>query len=301
MRLRLQLLVMFVILTPLVARAQRIVSVGVEGTQFKVALDNHRILDSLALDGAVLQIALPGGDRQRIQIIEVQKDSADPDGDIFLHRMLVADPTGHWIELCTPDATGAIWAFPLGGQWNSEGFHISNNGFSLICAADALGKCVRFGYKPWRTAADGSALADYHAACVKAVRADYCGNRATTRDGQLIDIYDRLGIQHRDAVRPGETLPFEAAFAASGAVCVAHTRVPEQATLGQLETSCPRLAGRLGQKACVEADAVMGRYDSPLIFIRSPDSARTTPPPVVTPVERSAGSSGWSVSRTGAN
>jgi hypothetical protein len=191
---------------------------------------------------------------------------------------------------------------PLGGQWNSEGLHVSNNGFSLICATDALGKCVRFGYKPWRTAADGTSLADYHAACVKAVRADYCGNHATTRDGQVIDIYDPLGIQRRDAVQPSETLLFEAAFAASGAVCVAHTRVPEHATLGQLEASCPRLAGRLGQKGCVEADAVAGRYGSSLIFIRSPDGERSKPPSQVeTPAEGSTGSSGWSISRTGAN
>jgi hypothetical protein len=39
----------------------------------------------------------------------------------------------------------------------------------------------------------------------------------------------------------------------AGAVCVAHTPVPENITLQQLSQHCPRLRGRLGEYACTEA------------------------------------------------
>ena len=127
---------------------------------------------------------------------------------------------------------------------------------------------MRFGYKPWKTLADGTRLADYHQACVKLMRADYCGNRATTRDGMLIDIYDRLGIQSPDPDPAKNGLRFEAAWNAQGAVCVAHTRVREHETLEQLARDCPRLANRLGEAACSESQADSYK-DKALLFNRS--------------------------------
>jgi hypothetical protein len=259
------------------ALADKIQSVNVAGTQFEVALDNGQILDSVALIGAELDVALPDGSSRHVRISDVTPDIDDPDHDVFLHRMLVLDTTARWSELCEPDAKGTNWSFPLSGQWNSEGERVSEKGLTLTCASDALGKCVRFGYKPWKTV--GSiALANYHAACIKAVRADYCGNRATTRNGQLIDIYDTIGIQRRDRSRSSDDLPFEAAFSTAGALCVAHSRVPERMTLNTLETNCPRLAGRIGADACIESEAAAGRYGSPLIFIRSPEGEQVPEP-----------------------
>ena len=173
---------------------------------------------------------LPNGVKQRIRILEVTPDPEDPDGELVLHRITTVDALGHESELCQPDPQGDRWAFPLRGQWSNEGERTSEAGFTLTCSAGAQGKCVRFGYKPWKTRPDGVALAIFHAACIKAVRADYCGDHATTRDGQLIDIYDRLGIQRRDGASTVD-LPFEAGFSPSGAVCVAHTRVPANVTL----------------------------------------------------------------------
>ena len=275
------------------ARAERIVSVSVEGTQFQVALDSGQVLDSKALSGAVLDILVPGGKSQHIRITDVVRDADDPDGDVFLHRILVADAVGHWVELCEADSRGMRAAFPLRGQWDSEGKGTSDHEFILTCTSGAQGKCVRFGYKPWKTRPDGSSLASYHAACVKAVRADYCGDHATTREGQLIDIYDQLGIQRRDNTRAADALRFEAGFSPSGAVCVAHTRVPEQMTLDALAASCPRLVGRLGEAACSEDDTVAGRHGASIIFIRSPTEGRNEPPRLDTSEGRPAGLSGW--------
>src|SRR4051794_6533000 len=162
------------------ARADAIASTDVAGTQFRVSLISGRLLDSSALVGAVLNLALPEGTTGHVRIEQVEKDSKDPDGDIFLHRLLVAEAPTNWVDLCSPDVSGGRWAFPLRGQWNNEGQRTSESGFTLICASGAIGKCVRFGYKPWKTSSVGTSLAAYHTACVKAVRADYCGNKGTT-------------------------------------------------------------------------------------------------------------------------
>ena len=260
------------------ARADRIAATDVAGTQFRVSLASGRVLESPGLVGAVLDLALPGGTAGRVRIEQVEKDPEDREGDIVLHRLLVAESPDNWVDLCDPDPSGARWAFPLRGQWDSEGRRVSESGFTLICASGAIGKCVRFGYKPWKTTGDGASLALYHAACVRAVRADYCGTGGTTRDGQPIDIYDTLGIQHRDPGRSDAAMPFEAAFSQAGAVCVAHPRVPENMTLDALAAACPRLAGRLGPRACRESEAADGRYGTPMIFIRSPLDGRRQPP-----------------------
>jgi len=82
--------------------------------------------------------------------------------------------------------------------------------FLITCTGGAEGKCVRFGYKPWRRGPDGVSLAPYYQTCVRLVRADYCGDGiGHTRNGTPIDLFDTIGIQS-DEVAPGMT--FEAAW-----------------------------------------------------------------------------------------
>jgi hypothetical protein len=124
---------------------------------------------------------------------------------------------------------------------------VTSRGFTLTCASGAQGKCVRF--------------ADYHQACIRLVRADYCGNQGTTKDGMLIDVYDKIGIWAADeAADP--SLRFKAAWDANGAICVAHTRVPENVTLERLAEECPRLRGHLGESACRRARLRQATSDS---------------------------------------
>ena len=123
--------------------------------------------------------------------------------------------------------------------------------FDLVCSGGARAKCVRFGYRPW-IAEDAAA----YNACVRMVRADYCGDGAgTTRDGISIDLYDDRGIQK------AENLPahaFEAGWTEGGAVCVAHVRVTENTSLDTLARSCPRLAGKLGATCTEDSARVLG-------------------------------------------
>jgi hypothetical protein len=150
-----------------------------------------------------------------------------------------------------------------------RGRMISQSGFTLTCSAGAQGKCVRFGYKPWKTLPNGTELAGYHRACVKMVRADYCGDKATTRTGMRIDLYDDLGIEREAESAGADELTFEAAWSADGAVCVAHTRVPENMTVEGLRNSCPRLNQRLGPAFCTATNAKAGVFGKALIFNRS--------------------------------
>jgi hypothetical protein len=251
--------------------AVRIDTVEVDGTAFRIGLSNGQMLQGVALEGATLRIVLAGDPATRsIRIREIIQDPTDPDGEVLLYRISVVDPvTGALDELCEPDARGERWAFPLKGQWDANGRRTSDQGFTLTCSAGAQGKCVRFGYKPWKKTPDGTPLADYHQACVRLVRADYCGDQGTTRDGMLIDIYDRVGIQRPADDAEEQGLRFEAAWNPEGAVCVAHTRVPANMTLADLGEVCPRLRGRLGDRKCTADAAASGRLGLVLLFNRS--------------------------------
>ena len=190
-----------------------------------------------------------------VRIDAVIPDPRDPDGEVLLYRMMALGADGAWRELCGPDPQGERWAFPLAGRWTASGQHLpaAPGVFNVTCSSGAIGKCVRFGYKPWKRLPDGTALRDHHQACVRMMRADYCGDgQSFTRDGTLIDLYDRLGIQ-KDEPTPG--MRFEAGWGKDGATCVAHVRIPEKVTLEELARRCPgRLAERVGA-VCTEEEA----------------------------------------------
>jgi len=236
--------------------ADHIAGVRVDGTVLRIRLASGKVMSGSELIGATLSLSQAGPFLPlKVKVESVETDPLDPDHETLLYHLLAVDAkTGRTSELCDPDARGERWAFPLRGQWDAEGRRVSSNaGFTLTCADGAQGKCVRFGYKPWKTLPNGVRLAAYHQACIRLVRADYCGGHGTTRDGMLIDIYDNLGINSPDPNPSAAGVRFEAAWTTTGAVCVAHTRVPENITLQQLGQQCPRLRGRLGESACTEA------------------------------------------------
>jgi len=159
--------------------------------------------------------------------------------------------SGEWRDLCEPDPDGRRLGFPLAGGFTGDGRHIEMSGrFLITCTGGAEGKCVRFGYKPWRRGPDGVSLAPYYQTCVRLVRADYCGDGiGHTRNGTPIDLFDTIGIQS-DEVAPGMT--FEAAWGPDGAVCVRRTRLKAVLDPAALVQQCPHLAGNVGE-TCDEA------------------------------------------------
>jgi hypothetical protein len=138
---------------------------------------------------------------------------------------------------------------------------------TFACTNGALGKCARYGYKPWKTV-HGISLADYHQACVHMVPADYCGDgRPHTREGTQIDVYDRLGIQKRE---PAADMTFEAAWSPHGAVYVSKPHYGGE-KLEELVTQCPdRLGGRTPLDGpTLDPGAIMDRWQDALIITES--------------------------------
>ena len=176
-----------------------------------------------------------GGRDLKLKIDRVDLDRQDPEREIYLYTILYRDRVSEqWQNYCQPDRDNVAKAIPLSGSWDRTGKHHENGRITFACTNGVLAKCVRFGYKPWTTV-QGRSLRDFHQACTRMVRADYCGNgRAHTKDGTAIDIYDRLSIQTRT---PQSGMILEAAWSPDGAVFIDRTRWPE--SLAQIEQECP--------------------------------------------------------------
>jgi hypothetical protein len=227
-------------------------SVEVEGTAFRITLSDGHVVGQEELPGIRLTIGDGSGQQRAIRIDAVERDAKDPAGEVVLYSFSDQDPaSGEWRNLCEPDPDGRHLGFPLAGAFTGDGRHVEMPGrFLITCTGGAEGKCVRFGYKPWRRGPDGVSLASYYQACVRLVRADYCGDGiGHTRNGTPIDIFDTIGIQS-DEIAPGMT--FEAAWGPDGAVCVHHTRLKEVLDPAALVQQCPHLAGHVGE-ICDEA------------------------------------------------
>lgn len=230
----------------------------VEKTGFVLDRDDGRSLDSMGLVGAELAL----GNGATLRIDGVRTDPADP--ELLWHTFSVQGADGTWRNPCGQDADGRQEGLPLPGRWRADGrFEAGPSHFALTCANGAQAKCLRFGYKPWAVSADGRSLHPLYEACVRMVRADYCGDgRPSTASGTRIDIYDDHGVltPQND---PDDR--FEAGWSPAGAVCVAHTRVPANLTMEALAERCPRLAATQGE-ACTEASA---RVAGAVLFNRS--------------------------------
>lgn len=225
--------------------------VEVVGTTLRTRLADGSVFEGTGLVGAKLVLAF-GGNTFRVRIAGVERDPTDIRGEVLLYDFRVTRHDGSEEPLCSPDADGRRLGFPIAGRIDKAGILQPGHphDIELVCLSGAQGKCVRMGYAPWRKAPDGRSMLDWHRACVRLMRADYCGDgTAFTRNGTLVDIYDRIGVQKSDGDR---SLNFEAAWGPEGAVCVARTRISEIIDLDGLARACPRLASRLGPDNCHE-------------------------------------------------
>ena len=225
-----------------------------------MTLTDGTVLPQDRLPGTVLAIGDGSGQQRRVRIDSVEPDPRDPAGEVVLYGLSQQTADGGWTNLCDPDPDGRRLGFPLAGAFTPDGRHVEAPGrFFVTCTGGAEGKCVRFGYKPWGTAPDGSPMEPYYQACVRMVRADYCGDGVGhTKNGTPIDLFDRIGVQKDE---PAGGMSFEAAFGPDGAVCVRRTRWHELLDLDALRAQCPRLAGHLGE-ACDETAPA-------LVYVRS--------------------------------
>lgn len=230
-----------------------------------IASEKTVIIKGKDLKGTELTAFDEQGRKQKFQIKDVELDPKDPEKETYLYTVLYQDQTdSQWKNLCQPDVNKVAKAISLSGSWDETGKHIeSSDIFTFGCTNGALAKCVRFGYKPWKSF-QGKPLRDYHQACTRMVRADYCGNgKAHTRDGTLIDVHDLLNIQK---LTPNNKMVFEAAWQPDGATCINHTRWFDK--LSEIRQECPnKLTGRINENAsCNTAKKAQQNWSSALLF-----------------------------------
>jgi hypothetical protein len=204
------------------------------------------------------------GERMKFQIRDVEIDPKDPEQKTNLYTVFYQNQNQEWQNLCQGDANFPAKAVVLQGSWNSKGnYQEGKDLVTFSCANGALGKCLRFGYKPWKTL-NGKSLREYHQACLRMVRADYCGDGiGHTKDDTPINISDRLGIQKFDIV---PRMSFEAAWGVDGAQCINHVRFPEG--LAYVKRVCPtKLAAEDEEKnQCATVMDAKENYPTALMF-----------------------------------
>src|ERR1041384_4919159 len=103
------------------------------------------------------------GEPQRFRIDSVVPDPRDRDGDVSLYGVSVFVPASKtWRPYCAPDPDGRSAAIPVQGAWSAQGDpEPANERITFACTSGAIGKCIRFGYKPWKTQG-GVSLRPYH-------------------------------------------------------------------------------------------------------------------------------------------
>ena len=225
---------------------------GMSGTSFTVqsarkdcsrvdglALDKSTITGSVdgisvsgkALAGAVLTVADSQGTTALVAVtnVDVEVDAQDPKIETSLYTLVTLDASKNAVKnVCLPDADGRSVAIALSGRWDETGAHIADGSISFHCTSGAIAKCVRLGYRPWLSYKDKS-LADYHQACTRMVRGDYCGTgTAQTKEGTEIDFYDNMSLR---VLEPSLLLTYEASWSKQGAYCISRERWLSLSTL----------------------------------------------------------------------
>jgi hypothetical protein len=197
---------------------------SLQGTSLQGTSLQGTSLQGTSLQGMQLVGTDSAGAQFTLHIAAVQTDAQDASGEITLYALEAWNVgTGTWENVCSPDPWGERWAIPVSGSWDATGAHIGDPSVvTFACTSGVIAKCVRWGYKPWKSV-NGESLAPYHQACTRMARADYCGDGVPhTLDGTLIDVYDRLGVQTR--TEGVNDMYFEATWSPNGAECLAKQR-----------------------------------------------------------------------------
>ncbi len=237
---------------PASAAPDGLVTFALQGTEIVARDSDGAALAPEALVGATFAVSDPATGRYQFRIDRVMSDPDAP-GGMPLYEVSVRTPASErWDQLCAADPYGRTTAIVVPGAWAEDGRFVpaAAGTFSFACTAGARAKCVLFGYPPWASAPNGGSMAPYHAACVRMVRADYCGDGTPhTVPGITIEMFDRAGVHARPEHGYGA---FEALWGTDGALCLTRSRRPEF-PLEDILRRCPRLAA-LPASACREAD-----------------------------------------------
>ncbi|MGB0496755.1 MAG: ADYC domain-containing protein [Rubricella sp.] len=143
--------------------------------------------------------------------------------------VVMGEGEGGLVRVTTPGGAPicgeeSAYAHVIVGHWTGDGAW-APEGFTVACEGGAPFKCVERGFAPW----DGTAQAlDRHLACVRLVRADYCGDGVATTD-------PGLRIRISEGTQPPDRA--EAGWNRDGAVVINRTRT--EAGLAHVLSACP--------------------------------------------------------------
>lgn len=155
--------------------------------------------------------------------------------DVGMYAVSYNTNTG-WQPLCGTNSDGTVvLAIAVAGVWNQQAgvagggaYSASTTQYTWACRGKTIAKCVELGYKTWTN------RVPQLTSCVRMLRADYCGNGTPyTVDGQLLNVYDNVGIQV-------DTMNWdkEAEWTPNGARCITKIRDTRGAQLGYAKPAC---------------------------------------------------------------
>jgi hypothetical protein len=192
---------------------------SINGSQLSGVKSNGQAISGAGFVGARMTGTLTSGASVALRVDSAQALAA-PSTDVWAYGVSYQlAGTTTWSPMCGSSTTLAI---PLSGTWNlgsgvvgGGSWTASSTRFTFGCRGAALAKCVELGYRPWKSV-NGVSLRNYHQACTRLIRADYCGNgKSWTANGTAINVYDRLNIQ-TDAAN----YPTDAEWTPAGARCI---------------------------------------------------------------------------------
>ena len=179
------------------------------------------VVSGAALNGAKLHFEVDeaGSYHNRmLKIVSVTPPGASP---LWLYDVDIKESIGAWEPLCV-DAQGVrqqviliddLWDPATGDRVRP----LPDGAVTFACVDAAIGKCAQWGYVPWGENPSGD-LAEYHQACTRAARADYCGDGIShTVDGTEIHVLDQIGVE---SAAPGGGFVIEAEWGPDGATCL---------------------------------------------------------------------------------
>jgi len=203
------------------AQGGTVANAWLAGSELRVTTTNGTTVVGTQLAGAVLHFGVVEGASKKRKVKIAGVTPPAPGSEVWLYDLQIKDHAGPWEPLCVTSLGQATQAILIGEAWNpTTGGRVAATSdlVTLACRDGAVGKCAMWGYYPW-------SLPEYHQACTRLIRADYCGDgRSHTLEGTSIHVLDEIGVED---VEPGVTYAVEAEWTAAGASCLdlAHTRL----------------------------------------------------------------------------
>ncbi len=233
---------------------QQVASATLVGSNLTVLTVGGETLSGAQLDKARFEFELQEGGKHLRSVWVRSVAPKAPGSDIWIYSLDVKEGTGSWKPLCVDHNGEPTEAILVGDVWNplTGARRGVSGGVTFACRDFAVAKCVEWGYRPWASV-NGTSLSDFHQACTRLVRADFCGDSTPhTVPGTPVHVLDQIGVQNVD---PNANYVVEAEWGPNGAVCLnsANMRVGAQ----QLGCSIPACGASFASGGLIQSGKIV--------------------------------------------